>query len=95
MGDVDATKPVAYVVTHQYERVEANELAVGGTKTLIGRDFLPGDSFTFKLTAATSGAPMPTEHTVTITPSSGTSAAFSFGKISFGQEGTYTYTIQE
>lgn len=92
---VDATEPVAYVVTHQYERVESNELAVGGTKTLIGRDFLPGDSFTFTMTPVTSGAPMPENSTVTITPESGTSMVFDFGSISFTQAGTYTYTIQE
>ena len=92
---VDATEPVAYVVIHQYERVEANELAVGGTKTLIGRDFLPGDSFTFKLTAVTPEAPMPETDTVPIAPDSGSSMAFSFGNISFNTEGVYTYTIQE
>lgn len=92
---VDATEPVAYVVIHQYERVKANELVVGGTKTLIGRDFLPGDSFTFQMTAVTPGAPMPANDTVTITPTSGTSMAFRFDNISFNTEGVYTYTIQE
>ncbi|MBQ2952510.1 MAG: VWA domain-containing protein [Clostridia bacterium] len=92
---VDATQPLAYVVIHQYERVESNELAVGGSKTLIGRDFLPGDSFTFTLTAVTPGAPMPEESTVTITPESGTTMAFSFGAISYAEAGTYTYTLQE
>lgn len=92
---VDATEPVAYVVIHQYERVEANELAVGGTKALIGRDFMPGDSFTFKLSAVTPGAPMPETDTVDITPTSGSSMASSFGSISFNTEGVYTYTIQE
>jgi len=96
---VDATEAAAYVVIHQYELVKANELAVGGTKTLIGRDFLPGDSFTFTLTAVTAGAPMPagavSPQTVTINPESGTSAAFSFGTISYNAAGTYEYIIQE
>ncbi len=96
---VDATEPVAYVVIHQYELIKANELAVGGTKTLIGRDFLPGDSFTFTLTAETADAPMPegafSPQSITITPASGTSAAFSFGTISYNKAGTYAYTIQE
>lgn len=92
---VDATQPVAYVVIHQYERVESNELAVGGTKQLIGRDFRAGDSFTFTLTAVTPGAPMPEETEVTIAPESGSSMAFSFGSISYTAAGTYTYTIQE
>lgn len=92
---VDATQPVAYVVIHQYERVESHELAVGGTKQLIGRDFRAGDSFTFTLTAVTPGAPMPDETEVTIEPESGSSMAFSFGSISYNTAGTYTYTIQE
>lgn len=92
---VDATEAVAYQVIHQYERVESDELAVGGTKTLIGRDFLPGDSFTFTLTPVTPGAPMPENSTVTITPDSGTSMVFNFGTISYNEAGTYTYTLQE
>ena len=92
---VDATVAVAYRVVHQYERVESDELAVGGTKTLIGRDFLPGDSFTFTLTPVTPGAPMPENSTVTITPDSGTSMVFNFGTISYNEAGTYTYTLQE
>ena len=92
---VDATEPVAYVVIHQYERVESNELAVGGTKALIGRDFKTGDRFTFTLTAVTPGAPMPEQAQVTIEPESGSSMAFSFGSISYNTAGTYTYTIQE
>ena len=93
---VDATKPVAYVVVHQYERVNSHELTVGGTKTLVGRDFMPGDSFTFTLTAVTPDAPMPANHTVTITPNSGTSMAFQFDTISYQEAGKeYTYTIKE
>ena len=92
---VDATKPVAYVVIHQYELVDSDEMVVGGTKTLIGRDFKSGDSFTFTLTADTANAPMPETDTVTIEPTSGTSMAFSFGKIIYTQAGTYTYTIKE
>ena len=96
---VDATEAAEYVVIHQYELIKANELAVGGSKTLIGRDFLPGDSFTFTLTAETDGAPMPegatSPQTITIEPDSGTSAAFTFGTISYNTAGTYEYTIQE
>jgi len=93
---VDATKPVAYVVVHQYERVNSHELTVGGTKTLVGRDFMPGDSFTFTLTPVTPGAPMPAKNTVPISPTSGTSVAFQFDTISYQEAGKeYTYTIQE
>ena len=92
---VDATTPSAYVVVHQYELIKADELVVAGTKVLEGRNFKAGDSFTFTLTANTSDAPMPTKNTVTITPTSGRSASFEFGKIAFKQAGTYTYTIRE
>lgn len=99
LEDVDATQPVAYEVVHKYEQVNANELYVGGTKYMAGRDFATGDTFTFTLTAI-DGAPMPTGSTngvktVTINPTSGYSEVFEFGKIVFQNEGTYTYKIQE
>lgn len=93
---VDASQAVAYVVVHRYERVNSHELTLGGTKTLVGRDFMQGDSFTFTITAVTPGAPMPANNTVPITPTSGTSVAFAFDTISFQEAGKeYTYTIQE
>ena len=94
---VDATQPVHYEVIHNYVLVESNELPVNGSKVLVGRDFMPGDSFTFTLTPITPGAPMPPNSTVTINPESGTSEMFSFGNIVYTQPGTYTYSyvIQE
>lgn len=73
-------------------------VSLSGTKTLTGREFRQGDSFTFTLEAL-NGAPMPDKvdenHTVTIAPSAGTSAAIDFGSITFTAEGTYTYKIKE
>lgn len=92
---VDATQSVAYNVVHQYELVEAGTLIVSGTKNIVGRDFEDGDSFTFTLAAVTEGAPLPGNTSVTIEPSTGKSAVFSFDAISFTEKGTYEYTLTE
>ena len=76
-----------------------------GTKTIDGRDFQEGDTFTFRIAAAqaTPDAPLPTEDmdndgsaaTATITPASGNSASFGFGDITFTEPGEYRYIITE
>ena len=75
-------------------------------KRMAGRDFYPGDKFTFELTAS-AGAPLPKDAAgndvtkVTIQPTGGREAMVDFGKLVFTQanaskEGkTYTYTIVE
>lgn len=78
---------------------------VAGTKTITGRDFKKGDSFTFNVTGSataldgdtfTGTVPMPNNtNTVTINPDSGTTADVAFGTITFTQEGVYTYTFKE
>lgn len=78
---------------------------VAGTKTITGRDFKKGDSFTFNVTGSataldgdtfTGTVPMPNNtNTVTINPESGTTADVAFGTITFTQEGVYTYTFKE
>ena len=70
---------------------------LGGTKSFDGRDFQQGDNFTFKIEAAqaTPNAPLPENTTVTISPTSGTSAAFSFDDITFTAPGEYRYIITE
>lgn len=70
------------------------EMELTGTKTITGREFKSGDTFTFTVTAA-DGTPMPEKTEVTINPSSGTSADVDFGKIKYTQAGDYTYTITE
>lgn len=70
---------------------------LGGTKNIDGRDFQPGDAFTFTIAAAqaTSNAPLPEDTEVTITPESGDSATFEFGEITFDKPDEYRYIIQE
>ena len=75
-------------------------------KRMAGRDFYPGDKFTFELTAS-AGAPLPKDAAgnnvtkVTIEPTSGREAIVDFGKLVFTQANaskdgkTYTYTIVE
>lgn len=70
-----------------------------GTKTLTGRDFQPGDTFTFIITSKDDGN---TRTEVTIQPTSGSSAKIDFGMLYFDpddlgkdKEKTFTYTITE
>ena len=98
---------VTFTNNYSVEPITSDELNInlGGTKNLIGRDFKPGDSFTFTIAAAqaTPDAPLPTEDTdvdgssatVTITPDNGSSADFSFGSIEFTKPGEYRYIIRE
>ena len=85
--------------------------ALTGTKNISGRDFQNGDQFTFEVTGAYEGsaadvtAPLPgkvtasednsSNGTITITPTSGSTAGIDFGAITFTKPGTYTYTISE
>lgn len=80
-------------------------VALEGTKTLQGRNLTTSDAFTFKLAAgddATSQAikngdiVLPTSDTVTVNgDSTSDTADFSFGEITFKDEGTYTFDITE
>ncbi|MDR1512235.1 MAG: hypothetical protein LBS56_01945, partial [Propionibacteriaceae bacterium] len=64
-------------------------------KQLAGRDWLPGDEFTFALTAASpADAPLPPNPTVTVTTAA-QAAAFGFGPIQFTAPGTYVYDVAE
>lgn len=74
-------------------------IALKGTKNIEGRSFKPGDEITFTLTGE-DGAPLPADgkNSVTITPTSGKTASFSFPEIDFTQADagkTYTYTVHE
>ncbi len=73
-----------------------------GSKTLEGREFTDGDSWTFKLEAVTDGAPMPDNSEVTIKPTSGDSESFRFDTITYKKsdlngesEATFKYKITE
>ena len=62
-------------------------------KELTGRDFLPGETFSFTLTGE-NGAPMPAAggETATVSANGGTAT---FGAIAFDKQGTYTYRVWE
>lgn len=70
-----------------------------GTKTMAGRDFKDGDSFTFKVTPDPSDAPMPANvdknGQITVYPKSGSKVSIDFGSIAFDKTGTYVYEVQE
>ena len=74
------------------------ELDFGLAKRLEGRDWMDSDAFTFEITAATAGAPMPISTTTTVTKrdlrDDGT-AAIRFGKIRFIAAGAYEYEVRE
>lgn len=74
------------------------ELDFGLAKRLEGRDWMDSDAFTFEITAATAGAPMPDSTTTIVTKKNlrndGT-AAVRFGKIRFTAAGTYEYEVRE
>ena len=92
-----------------FTNIYGTSVDLTGTKTLSGRDFQSGDTFTFTITPK-GGAPDPVDDKgerltgVTIQPTSGKSAKIDFGTIYFdpddleGAEGgtkTFTYTITE
>ena len=71
---------------------------LAASKRIAGRDFRAGDAFTFTVTAAEEGAPLPANPSVTIEPTAGDEAAIDFGDITFTTADlgkTYTYTITE
>lgn len=104
-GAAEADKAVtnAAAFTNSYE---ADPVDIGGDsgnagiqvqKTLTGRDWQTGDTFTFTLTAQ-DNAPMPADavkgsKSVTITNE--TDKTLDFGQITYDTEGTYTYKVKE
>ena len=88
---------VAFVNAYAVVPLET-ELDFGLAKRLEGRDWMDSDSFTFELSAATDGAPLPVSTTTTVTKKNlrndGT-AAIRFGKIRFIAAGTYEYEVRE
>lgn len=80
---------------------ESGSYDITGVKTIEGRDFAEGDSFTFTITPDGS-APYPVDENgdeikeVTIKPSAGNSADLDFGKVKFSKAGaTYKYILRE
>ena len=80
--------------TNTYQAKSAT-LALPVSKTLIGRPWADGESFTFTL-APQGGAPMPADgDTLTLNGATGQTVSGSFGSIVYNADGIYTYTITE
>ena len=100
-GQLVATKTIkvgkdtksGIVFTNPYTTKPAVE-PLGATKTITGRSFQEGDSFTFTVTPK-DGAPAFSNPSVTIEPESGSTANVDFGSATFNAIGTYEYTVKE
>ena len=73
------------------------ELDFDLSKAINGRDWTDADEFSFTITAATEGAPLPDPATVTVSKKDVQDgiAAIKFGKIRYTAAGTYKYEIRE
>lgn len=73
------------------------ELDFDLSKAINGRDWTDADEFSFTITAATEGAPLPDSATVTVRKKDVKDgvAAIKFGKIRYTAAGTYKYEISE
>ena len=81
--------------TNTYQAENAT-LALPVSKTLIGRPWADGESFTFTLTPLADNTPMPADgDTLTLNGATGQTVSGSFGSIVYNALGTYTYTITE
>ncbi|MBE1876659.1 Spy0128 family protein [Myceligenerans pegani] len=63
------------------------------SKTVTGRDWLPGETFTFEIEAVTEGAPLPGSTTVTVAEDQ--AGSFGFGPIEFTEPGEFVYLVRE
>ncbi len=70
------------------------QVALQVYKMLEGRDWEDTDSFTFTLTPNKADTPKPASNTVVVKQNTDSHIA-SFGTITYAEEGTYEYTIQE
>lgn len=81
------TPTVAFTNTYAPANTEYATTNFGLNKVLEGRDWTENESFSFKIAAATQGAPMPSGgETTTVQPTSakdGEAVAFDFGNITF------------
>lgn len=88
---------IAFVNAYAAAPLET-EIDFGLSKRIDGRDWTDTDTFTFELSAATDGAPMPTSTTTTVTKGdlgADGKAAIRFGKIRFTTVGSYEYEVRE
>ena len=91
----DAT-PATFENTYSVTPINA-ELDFDLSKAVNGRDWTDADEFSFTITAATEGAPLPDSATVTVRKKDVKDgvAAIKFGKIRYTAAGTYKYEIRE
>lgn len=95
-GEIEANQTASAEIINTYSAKEVTlptEDQFQVTKTIAGREWQQGDSFTFTLTAR-DGAPMPAETTLTIDNTTDGHAT-SFGSITYTEAGTYVYDIKE
>lgn len=88
---------VAFVNAYAAAPLET-EIDFGLAKRIEGRDWTDTDTFTFELSAATDGAPLPISTITTVSKrdlQDGGTAAIRFGKIRFTAAGTYEYEVRE
>ncbi len=104
-GAAEADKAVtnAAAFTNSYEAApvdiggDSGNAGIQVKKTLTGRDWQTGDTFTFTLTAQ-DNAPMPAdavEGSKSVTITNETDKTLDFGQITYDTEGTYTYKVKE
>lgn len=86
-GSTTTVSDVKFV--NEYDAVDA-EITLSGTKLLTGKTLQNGE-FTFKLSAVTAGAPMPSSATVT----NDAQGNIRFDKITYAKAGVYVYTLSE
>ena len=102
-ADTNGMNQAAFTNTYAVEdyTIKSVDLGLKGTKTIESdgdvRSFEEGDIFKFDIKASqeTPDAPLPTNATCIIKPTSGTSAAISFGDFTFVKPGEYSYSILE
>lgn len=99
--DVNVNTAAAFTNSYKADPVEiggdSGNTGIQVQKTLTGRDWQAGDSFTFTL-AAQDNAPMPddaVEGSKSVTITNETDRTLDFGKITYDAEGVYTYTVNE
>ena len=96
----DGKQADALVVTNTFASVQANLEVTknfnGWTDEAYG-NYFDNTKFTFKISAVTAGAPLPTVDGKNVTTATATKAdpVAKFAAISFDKEGTYTYNITE
>ena len=94
-ANADKTSVIKATVTNTRKTVDLADGSIEVGKTLSGRGWKDGDSFTFDIKAKyPATAPLPDEATVTIGKDTAGHAA-GFGKITYDAVGTYKYTVTE